>query len=47
MDVDNKDVCHGIIYPYPPQSKELRKFIEECAAELYNFPAYWYSEIVA
>lgn len=45
MEVDNKDVCHGIIYPAPPKSKELREFIEECAMEMYCFPVYWYSEI--
>lgn len=45
MEVDKKDVCHGIIYPHPPKSEELREFIEECATENYCFPVYWYSEI--
>jgi len=45
MEVDNKDVCHGIIYPNPPHSKGLRNYIDESATELYGFPAYWYSEI--
>jgi hypothetical protein len=45
MEVDKKDVCHGIIYPKPPNIKGFREYIETNAIELYSFPVYWYSEI--
>ena len=47
MEIDKKSVCHGIIYPAPPKSKELKSFIENCAMERYSFPIYWYSEIMS
>jgi hypothetical protein len=45
LSVDNKDVCHGIIYPSPPKKKGLRDNIENWAMDLYSFPVYWYNEI--
>lgn len=44
IEVDNVDVCLGIIYPYPPQKKDLRNIIESYL-ENYGAPAYWYNEI--
>ena len=45
MTIDEKDVCHGVIYPSPPKKPGLREKIEEWAMELYSFPVYWYNEI--
>ena len=45
IDVDKKDVSHGIIYPFPPKKEGLKKKIETWAMELYSFPVYWYNEI--
>ena len=44
IEVDNMNVCLGIIYPHPPQKKELRDVIESYL-DHYGTPAYWYSEI--
>lgn len=45
VEIDHLDVCLGIIYPQPPQTKGLRKFIEEYLADNYGVPAYWFNEI--
>jgi len=45
MVVDEKDVCHGVIYPSSPKKEGLREKIEEWAMDLYSFPVYWYNEI--
>jgi hypothetical protein len=45
MVVDEKSVCHGVIYPAPPKRQGLREKIEEWAMDLYSFPVYWYNEV--
>jgi len=45
MNVDKKNVCLGIIYPFPPKKVGLREQIEKLAMDLYSFPVYWYNEI--
>ncbi len=45
---DNKTVIHGVIYPKPPKSKELRKLVEDLAMDTKRrnpFPVYWFSEM--
>jgi len=45
VEIDNLNVCHGIIYPEPPLKKGLKGYIEKCAMDNYSFPVYWYTEI--
>lgn len=44
IEVDNINVCLGIIYPCPPKTIELQGVIESYL-EHYGTPAYWYNEI--
>jgi hypothetical protein len=44
LEVDQLDVCLGIIYPLPPKKPGLRDRIESYL-EAHGTPAYWYSEI--
>ncbi len=44
----NDIVVHGVIYPKPPKSIELRKLIENLAIDTKRrtpFPVYWFSEM--
>ncbi len=45
----NKIVNHGVIYPKPPKSLELKKMIEDLAIDtkhrLNPFPVYWFTEM--
>ena len=44
----NDTVVHGVIYPQPPKSLELKKLIEEMAIDSKRrnpFPVYWFSEM--
>ena len=45
VEIDNTDVCLGIIYPEPPKKEGLREFVENYMTENYGLPVYWYSEI--
>lgn len=45
LEIDNLDVCLGIIYPEPPKTKGLREFIEKYLEDNYGVPAYWFNEI--
>lgn len=46
VDVDEMDVCLGIIYPEPPKDPNLRASIESYLEE-WGAPAYWFTEIRA
>jgi len=45
LEIDDKSVCHAVIYPAPPLKEDLRELIEKRAIENYSFPVYWYTEI--
>ena len=45
VNVDNKNVGLGVIYPVPPKTEGLKEFIENIAMDMYSFPVYWYSEV--
>jgi hypothetical protein len=44
VDIENLNVCPGIIYPYPPTTPGLRELVESYL-ESYGAPADWYTEI--
>ena len=45
----DKTVIHGVIYPKPPKSLELKKMIENLAIDTKQrrnpFPVYWFTEM--
>lgn len=43
---ENLNVVHGVIYPKPPTTENLKEFIEETAMLRYAFPVYWYNELI-
>jgi len=45
VQVDETDVCLGIIYPKPPETAGRRQFIESYLEDNYGVPAYWYTEM--
>jgi hypothetical protein len=45
VEIDEVDVCLGLIYPKPPRTPGLRDLIEATLMTNYGVPAYWYSEI--
>lgn len=40
------NVIFGVLYPKPPKKEGLKELVEKIAMDKYDFPVYWYSELI-